>query len=101
MYNVKPYLLLLFIFYEHRWALLCACGVMFAVGLSMTTKGGMYVLQMMDSYSSTFSALMVGMTEVDRVTLLLFKRGVICTSKINNMGRFNRNYKFVSIKHVT
>lgn len=41
---------------------------MFGVGLSMATKGGMYVLQMMDSYSSTFSALMVGMVEVVVVT---------------------------------
>ncbi|XP_063596316.1 sodium- and chloride-dependent glycine transporter 1-like isoform X2 [Penaeus indicus] len=51
-----------------KWALLCSCLVMFAVGLSMATKGGMYVLQMMDSYSSTFSALMVGMAEVVVVT---------------------------------
>ncbi|XP_047482292.1 sodium- and chloride-dependent glycine transporter 1-like isoform X1 [Penaeus chinensis] len=51
-----------------KWALLCSCLVMFAVGLSMATKGGMYVLQMMDSYSSTFSALMVGMAEVMVVT---------------------------------
>lgn len=43
---------------------MAACCCMYAVGLSMATKGGMYVLQMMDSYSSTFSALMVGMTEV-------------------------------------
>ncbi|XP_076065864.1 sodium- and chloride-dependent glycine transporter 1-like isoform X1 [Oratosquilla oratoria] len=51
-----------------KWALLVACTVMFTVGLSMTTKGGMYVLQMMDSYSSTFSALMVGVIEVVVVT---------------------------------
>ncbi|XP_042892118.1 sodium- and chloride-dependent glycine transporter 1-like isoform X2 [Penaeus japonicus] len=51
-----------------KWALLCCCLVMFSVGLSMATKGGMYVLQMMDSYSSTFSALMVGMAEVMVVT---------------------------------
>lgn len=41
---------------------------MYTVGLSMATKGGMYVLQMMDFYSSTFSALMVGMFEVVVVT---------------------------------
>lgn len=51
-----------------KWALLVSCLVMFGVGLSMATKGGMYVLQMMDSYSSTFSALMVGMVEVVVVT---------------------------------
>ncbi|KAK7068348.1 hypothetical protein SK128_002873, partial [Halocaridina rubra] len=51
-----------------KWALLVSCFVMFGVGLSMATKGGMYVLQMMDSYSSTFSALMVGMAEVMVVT---------------------------------
>lgn len=50
-----------------RWALLGACLVMYAVGLSMATKGGMYVLQMMDFYSSTFSALMVGMAEVSKL----------------------------------
>uniref|UniRef100_A0A0P4VUH0 Transporter n=1 Tax=Scylla olivacea TaxID=85551 RepID=A0A0P4VUH0_SCYOL len=41
---------------------------MYIIGLSMATKGGMYVLQMMDFYSSTFSALMVGMAEVLVVT---------------------------------
>ncbi|KAG7165430.1 Sodium- and chloride-dependent glycine transporter 1-like 1 [Homarus americanus] len=51
-----------------KWVLLVACGAMYCVGLSMATKGGMYVLQMMDSYSSTFSALMVGMAEVTVVT---------------------------------
>lgn len=51
-----------------KWALLGSCIVMFCVGLSMATRGGMYVLQMMDSYSSTFSALMVGMAEVTVVT---------------------------------
>ncbi|KAB7496667.1 Sodium- and chloride-dependent glycine transporter 1 [Armadillidium nasatum] len=51
-----------------KWALLLCCALMFGVGLSMTTQGGMYVLQMMDSYSSTFSALMVGVIEVIVVT---------------------------------
>ena len=53
---------------------MAACCCMYAVGLSMATKGGMYVLQMMDSYSSTFSALMVGMTEVSyKVTYVKFE----------------------------
>ncbi|XP_018026292.1 sodium- and chloride-dependent glycine transporter 2 [Hyalella azteca] len=53
---------------NYKWGLLAACLVMFSVGLSMTTKAGMYVLNMMDSYSSTFSALMVGVIEVLVVT---------------------------------
>jgi len=53
---------------NYKWGLLGACCVMCTVGLSMTTKAGMYVLQMMDSYSSTFSALMVGVIEVLVVT---------------------------------
>uniref|UniRef100_A0A6A7FYT7 Transporter n=3 Tax=Hirondellea gigas TaxID=1518452 RepID=A0A6A7FYT7_9CRUS len=53
---------------NYKWALCGVCVVMFIVGLSMTTKAGMYVLQMMDSYSSTFSALMVGVIEVLVVT---------------------------------
>ncbi|XP_068246956.1 sodium- and chloride-dependent glycine transporter 1-like isoform X1 [Palaemon carinicauda] len=51
-----------------KWALLAACLIMYCVGLSMATKGGMFVLQLMDYYSSTFSALMVGMAEVMVVT---------------------------------
>ncbi|KAF2357245.1 Sodium:neurotransmitter symporter [Trinorchestia longiramus] len=53
---------------NYKWGLMAACFVMFSVGLSMTTKAGMYVLNIMDSYSSTFSALMVGAIEVLVVT---------------------------------
>ena len=40
--------------------LLIMCVVMFAMGLSMVTNGGMYVLQLLDNHAGTFSALING-----------------------------------------
>ena len=40
--------------------LLTACVSMFLVGLSMVTRGGMYILQLMDNHAGTFSALITG-----------------------------------------
>lgn len=51
---------------RHRKALvlLCTCAFMFTVGLFLCTNGGMYVLQLMDNYCASFSALIIGLTEV-------------------------------------
>ncbi|GFY05794.1 sodium- and chloride-dependent glycine transporter 1 [Trichonephila clavipes] len=46
------------------WVLASACGVMFAFGLLICTKGGMYLLQLMDNYAASFSALLIGLIEV-------------------------------------
>lgn len=37
---------------------------MYLIGLVMCTNGGMYVLQLIDTYAATFSALIIGMAEV-------------------------------------
>lgn len=37
---------------------------MFLLGLIMCTSGGMYVLQLIDNYAPTFSALTVSLVEV-------------------------------------
>ncbi|EFX87893.1 hypothetical protein DAPPUDRAFT_42690 [Daphnia pulex] len=51
-------------FYFDRWVLLACATIMFLLGLVMCTDGGMYVLQLIDTYAATFSALIIGMTEV-------------------------------------
>lgn len=51
---------------RHRKALvlLCICGVMFLLGSIICMDGGMYVLQLMDNYVASYSALTIGLTEV-------------------------------------
>jgi len=49
---------------SHRVVLVIACTLMCLGGISMTTNGGMYVLQMMDNHAGTFSALLTGLIEV-------------------------------------
>nr|CAH0101802.1 unnamed protein product [Daphnia galeata] len=49
---------------NHKWVLLACATVMFLLGLVMCTNGGMYVLQLIDTYAATFSALIIGMAEV-------------------------------------
>lgn len=44
--------------------LLCICSAMFALGSVICTRGGMYVLQLMDDYVASYSALTIGLTEV-------------------------------------
>ena len=41
--------------------LLCVCGGMFGLGLFICTNGGMYILQLMDNYCASFSALIIGL----------------------------------------
>ncbi|XP_043199106.1 sodium- and chloride-dependent glycine transporter 1-like isoform X1 [Amphibalanus amphitrite] len=49
---------------KQTWVLLGCCLFMFFCGLPMCTSGGLYILTLMDNYAGTFSALIVGMTEV-------------------------------------
>lgn len=49
---------------NHKWVLMGSASVMFLLGLVMCTNGGMYVLQLIDTYAATFSALIIGMAEV-------------------------------------
>ena len=37
---------------------------MFTMGITMITEGGLYVLQLVDNHSATYSALILGCTEV-------------------------------------
>ncbi|GIY22085.1 sodium- and chloride-dependent glycine transporter 1 [Caerostris darwini] len=46
------------------WVLGLACSFMFSLGLLICTKGGMYLLQLMDNYAASFSALLIGLIEV-------------------------------------
>lgn len=51
--------------FRHRKALvLCAiCGIMYTCGLTMCTNSGMYILQLMDDYCASYSALTIGLVE--------------------------------------
>ncbi|CAH1797534.1 unnamed protein product [Owenia fusiformis] len=43
--------------------IVCICAVMFLLGLSCASEGGMFMLQLMDNYSGTYSVLILGFTE--------------------------------------
>lgn len=51
---------------QHRkpLVLLVCCTVLYLAGLIICTNGGMYVLQLMDNYCASFSALMIGLVEI-------------------------------------
>lgn len=44
------------------------CLVMFLLGLVICTEGGMYILQLMDNYCASFSALLIGLIEVSVIS---------------------------------
>ncbi|RWS28104.1 Sodium- and chloride-dependent glycine transporter 1-like protein, partial [Leptotrombidium deliense] len=46
------------------FVLFCCCIAMFTLGLVMCSQGGMYVLQLMDNFCASFSALIIGFVEV-------------------------------------
>ncbi|XP_076316035.1 sodium- and chloride-dependent glycine transporter 1-like isoform X1 [Tachypleus tridentatus] len=48
---------------KHYILALC-CIIMFLLGLVICTEGGMYVLQLLDNYCASFSALFIGVIEV-------------------------------------
>ncbi|XP_067937743.1 sodium- and chloride-dependent glycine transporter 1-like [Watersipora subatra] len=43
--------------------LACVCFISFLLGLTMTCNGGMYMLQLMDTYAATYSVLVIGLCE--------------------------------------
>merc|ERR1719270_1852620 len=45
---------------NRKWLTLCVCSFMYICGLFMITEGGMYVLQLVDNHSATYSALILG-----------------------------------------
>jgi len=49
---------------NRKWLLLAVCTFMFMMGMSMITQGGLYVLQLVDNHAATYSALILGCTEV-------------------------------------
>jgi len=49
---------------NRRWLTLGVILFMYCCGLSMITEGGMYVLQLVDNHSATYSALILGCLEV-------------------------------------
>jgi len=49
---------------NRRWLLMGVCAFMYCCGLFMITEGGMYVLQLVDNHSATYSALILGCSEV-------------------------------------
>ncbi|XP_054159903.1 sodium- and chloride-dependent glycine transporter 2-like [Oppia nitens] len=51
---------------RHRkvWVLLVVCIIMFLAGLFMCTNGGIYILQLMDTYCVPYSALFIALFEV-------------------------------------
>jgi len=49
---------------NRKWVTLCVCGLMFIVGLSMTTDAGIYIFQLVDNHAATYSALIIGAAEI-------------------------------------
>ncbi|XP_045625896.1 sodium-dependent proline transporter-like isoform X2 [Procambarus clarkii] len=49
---------------HHKKVCLTVCVVGCLIGLTMCTRHGMYILQLLDNYSGTYSALMIGCIEL-------------------------------------
>ncbi|XP_042214876.1 sodium-dependent proline transporter-like [Homarus americanus] len=49
---------------HHKKVCLAVCSVGCGLGLFMCTRHGMYILQLLDNYSGTYSALMIGCIEL-------------------------------------
>ena len=49
---------------NRKWVTLCVCSFMFLLGLPMVTDGGIYIFQIFDNHSATYSALILGCIEV-------------------------------------
>lgn len=50
--------------HRKQYVLTVTCFVMFFLGLTMCTNAGMYILQLMDNYCASISALIIGFSEV-------------------------------------
>ena len=49
---------------NRRWCTLAVCGLMFSAGLVMVTDAGIFIFQLMDNHAATYSALIIGCSEV-------------------------------------
>lgn len=49
---------------KKKSVLFCVCLMMYLIGLLICTEGGIYILQLMDNYCASFSALIIGLTEI-------------------------------------
>eukprot|EP00095_Tigriopus_kingsejongensis_P002782 maker-scaffold623_size123039-snap-gene-0.17 protein:Tk02782 transcript:maker-scaffold623_size123039-snap-gene-0.17-mRNA-1 annotation:"sodium-neurotransmitter symporter " len=80
---------------NHRLVLFCACFSGFLLGLCMVTRGGMYILQLLDNHAGTFSALITGVCEV---VVLAWVYGVErFLGDIQVMFRWNTNSRFYKV----
>ncbi|GFW19427.1 sodium- and chloride-dependent glycine transporter 2 [Trichonephila clavipes] len=66
---------------------------MFAFGLLMCTKGGMYLLQLMDNYAASFSALLIGLVEVVVISWVYGIERFLADVKIM-LGRYPYPYQY-------
>jgi SNF family Na+-dependent transporter len=62
---------------SHRVVLAVACCLMGTAGLSMTTQGGMYVLQMMDNHAGMQIPVLIGLIK----TCLDYFGGILTLSR--------------------
>jgi len=56
----------------NRSVTLGVCLIGCSLGLTMCTRHGMYILQLLDNYSGTYSALMIGAVEVSFLFRLIY-----------------------------
>ena len=50
------------LFFRKICAIICVVSCLF--GMTMCTKNGMFILQLLDNYAGTYSSLMIGCVEV-------------------------------------
>ena len=65
---------------NRRWCTLAVCGLMFSAGLVMVTDAGIFIFQLMDNHAATYSALIIGCSEVglaDRIISGMLASGTI------------------------
>ena len=54
-----------------KWVTLFVCSLMFIAGLSMTTDAGIYIFQLVDNHAATYSALIIGCSEVSAAATII------------------------------
>lgn len=78
------------------WVVLALCALFFLLGLPLTTGGGMYLLQLLDTYGVGYALLFLGLVEVavvswrygadrllDNLKVLVFYRMISNNSPVN------------------
>uniref|UniRef100_T1J3F9 Transporter n=1 Tax=Strigamia maritima TaxID=126957 RepID=T1J3F9_STRMM len=53
---------------HHKWVLLLVCTIMYLLGLSLCTNGGMFLFQLMDNFCASYSTLFIGVLEVSVIS---------------------------------